>query len=55
MASEQQNHRDDGRFAPGNLAALKHGAFRDVNSPELAPLIAEVRDAVVQDLGGPVS
>lgn len=50
--TDRQDHRPDGRFAPGNRVALKHGARRNVSAPKLAALIAAERRAVVRDLGG---
>jgi hypothetical protein len=46
------NQDERGRFVPGNIAALVHGARRDVRGPELAPLISEKRAQFIESLGG---
>jgi hypothetical protein len=45
--------RDErGRFTPGNVAALKHGARRSPDAPDLAEAIEDERSALVAHVGG---
>lgn len=58
----RRNHaRDTGRFQPGNVAALKHGATSEQvkaalsTAPEVARALSERRQAIERDLGGPAA
>jgi hypothetical protein len=46
--------RDErGRFTPGNVAALKHGARRSLDAPDIAEAVEDERRAFVAHVGGP--
>ena len=43
------------RFGPGNTYAMKHGAYRSLDQPEMLAAIAGKRDELTRDLGGELS
>jgi hypothetical protein len=50
LLASGRDHR--GRFLPGNSEAVTHGAYRNVDRPELRALIEAERAAVIETLGG---